>query len=46
MHASEKEALESMKAKFGDLFDTTDPYDMFYYKEIEEKSELLKSLGY
>ena len=46
MHASEKEALESMKAKFGDLFDTTDPDDMFYYKEIEEKSELLKSLGY
>ena len=46
MYDSEKEALESMKEKFGDLFDTTDPENMFYYKEIEEKSELLKSLGY
>ena len=46
LYDSENEAIESMKEKFGDLFDMTDSEDMFYYKEIEEKSELLKSLGY
>ena len=39
LYDSENEAIESMKEKFGDLFDNTNPDDMFFYNEIEGGSK-------